>query len=254
MDTNNPTLRFSDRVENYVKYRPGYPAGILDFIAAESGIKAGSAIADVGAGTGIFTAMLLSRGYKVYAVEPNTAMRQAAADNFAGNERCLPVDGTAEATTLAAGSISLVTCAQAFHWFDQEKARTEFGRILIPDGCVALIWNNRDAGYDEFATAYEALLKHDSADYNKVNHRNITDINFRSFFRDGVYRLAKFPNEQVFDEAGLMGRAYSSSYVPKEGTPEGEKFRGKLSGIFARYNVNGRVSFRYNTEVYIGQV
>jgi SAM-dependent methyltransferase len=254
MDTNDPTLRFSDRVENYVKYRPGYPAEVLDFIAAECGLQPGSAIADVGAGTGIFTAMLLQRGYKVYAVEPNAAMRQAAVTNFAGNEHFFPVDGTAEATTLTDGCVSLVVCAQAFHWFDQEKAGVEFSRILVPGGYVALIWNNRDAECDEFARAYEALLKHYSTDYNKVNHRNISDINFRSFFRGGVYRLAKFPNEQIFDEAGLMGRAYSSSYVPKEGTPEGGNFRKMLGDIFSRYNVNGHVRFRYNTEVYIGRV
>ena len=213
-----------------------------------------SAVADIGSGTGIFTGLLLARDYKVYGVEPNEAMQEAAIKQFAGKDNFIPVAGTAEATNLPANSIHLVVCAQAFHWFDAAKTKTEFKRILKEGGYVALIWNNRDADTDEFSKAYEGLLKQDSVDYDKVNHRNIGDINFKAFFKDGLYEVVKYPNVQVFDEEGLLGRAFSSSYVPAEDTEEGKKFKTLLKALFAKYNTEGKVSFYYQTEVYLGQV
>lgn len=254
MNIADPTKRFSDRVENYVKYRPSYPPEVLDFLQTACNLPAGATIADVGSGTGIFTALLLKRGYQVYAVEPNTSMQHAAIKQFERNDHFVPVGGIAEATTLPAKSMDLVVCAQAFHWFDQQKTRVEFNRILTASGYAALIWNNRDANTDDFSKAYENILKQDSIDYNKVNHRNISDIDFKAFFKDGLYQVVKYPNVQVFDEDGLLGRAYSSSYVPAEGTAEGEKFREMLKDIFAKYNQHGKVSFYYQTEVYLGKV
>ncbi len=248
------TKRFSDRVDNYVKYRPGYPPEVVALLQKECGLNSNSVIADIGSGTGIFTKLLLEVGCLVYAIEPNADMQQAAIQQLSGYKNFTPVDGTAEATTLTTNSIDLVVCAQAFHWFNNESTRVEFKRILKDDGYATLIWNNREAVADEFSVAYEGLLKQDSVDYNKVNHRNIKDIDFKAFFRDGLYQAAKFPNEQVFDEAGVLGRAFSSSYVPAEGTPEGEKFKGMLKDIFARHHINGKVSFHYQTEVYYGKV
>jgi len=254
MNDQDPTKRFSDRVENYIKYRPSYPQEVITFLQTACGLSPVSVIADIGSGTGIFTGLLLDCGYTVYAVEPNEAMQQAAALQFGGNKNFIPVNGAAEVTSLPAKSIDLIVCAQAFHWFDQQKTKTEFKRILKDDGHVALIWNNRDAETDEFSIAYENILKQDSVDYNKVNHRRIGDINFKAFFKNGIYQAVKYPNVQVFDEAGLMGRAYSSSYVPAEGTVEGEKFRELLKDIFNKYNTDGQVKFYYQTEIYLGMV
>jgi SAM-dependent methyltransferase len=254
MNTADSTKRFSGRVENYIKYRPSYPKQVIDFLEKECHLSAGSVIADVGSGTGIFTRLLLNQGYKVYAVEPNNSMQQAAVAQFSNDKKFIAANGTAEATTLAANSIGLVVCAQAFHWFDAQKTKAEFKRILNATGHVALIWNNRNAEADDFSKAYEAVLKQNSVDYNKVNHRNIRDIDFKAFFKDGVYLAVKFPNVQVFDEAGFLGRAYSSSYVPAEGTEEGEKFRELLKEIFALYHQNGKVSFHYQTEIYLGEL
>jgi len=252
--TAEPTKRFTERVDNYVKYRPGYPTEVPDLLANEGGLTAGSVIADVGSGTGIFTKLLLQRGYKVYAVEPNQAMQQAACMWLASEENFTPVDAVAEATTLATHSIDMVVCAQAFHWFNDARTRWEFNRILKEDGLTALIWNNRLPDTDDFSVAYEMLLKTESVDYNKVNHRNIKDIDFKAFFKNGVYKQVNYPNTQVFDIDGLMGRAFSSSYVPPEGSNGGIKFKGMLEGIFAKYNTKGTVTFSYQTEVYIGKV
>jgi ubiquinone/menaquinone biosynthesis C-methylase UbiE len=252
--TSDPTKRFSDRVDNYVKYRPGYPAEVITYLQNECDLSSNTVIADIGSGTGIFTKSLLDKGYKVYAVEPNADMQQAAKEYLGDNKNFIPTNGSAEATNLPSSSIDLIVCAQAFHWFNNEKTQAEFTRILKANGNVALIWNNRLADADDFSIAYESLLKQDSIDYNKVNHRNINDIDFKAFFLAGEYKAVKYPNVQVFDEAGFLGRAFSSSYVPVEGTESGEKFREILKDIFTRYNKNGKVSFHYQTEIYLGKV
>jgi SAM-dependent methyltransferase len=250
----DPTKRFTDLVENYVKYRPTYPDEVLDYLKNEAGLTADAVIADIGSGTGIFTNLLLNRGYKVYAVEPNQAMQQAAKQWLGSNRKHISVDATAEATTLAPKSIDLVVCAQAFHWFNDERTHMEFHRILKENGYAALIWNNRLADTDAFASAYEKLLKENSIDYNKVNHRNVGDIDFKAFFKNGEYQTVKFPNVQVFDEEGMMGRAFSSSYVPPQKSENGQKFKQILKDIFDKYNEDGKVSFHYQTEVYFGKV
>src|ERR1700744_3698098 len=153
----DPTKRFSGRVDNYVKYRPGYPEEVVAYLEKECNLPAGALIADVGSGTGIFTALLLNHGYKVYAVEPNADMQQSAKQQLGGNGNFIPVEGTAEATTLQERSIDLVVCAQAFHWFDAGKTGVEFKRILKANGYVALIWNNRLADTDDFSIAYENI-------------------------------------------------------------------------------------------------
>lgn len=249
-----PTKRFSNRVNDYVKYRPGYPAEVISVLQQECNLNPNSVLADIGAGTGIFTTLLLKHDYKVYAVEPNDDMRQSAIEQLGNNKNFIPVNGSAEATTLSSNSINMVVCAQAFHWFSNNNTQVEFNRILVKDGYVALIWNNRLANADEFATEYDALLKQDSIDYNKVNHQNISDIDFKAFFRDGVYKVIKFPNLQVFDEEGLIGRAYSSSYVPAKDTEAGKAFLKPLKELFEKHNKNGKVNFHYQTEIYLGRV
>ena len=157
MNVADPTKRFSDRVDNYVKYRPTYPPEVLAYLAEQCKLTADSTIADVGSGTGISTGLLLAKGYTVFAVEPNPAMQDAAIKQFEANPNFKPVNGTAEATTLPVNSIDLVVCAQAFHWFDAEKTKTEFKRILKDNGMVALIWNNRDAKTDARVTLEDLL-------------------------------------------------------------------------------------------------
>jgi ubiquinone/menaquinone biosynthesis C-methylase UbiE len=254
MMISDPTKRFSNRVDNYVKYRPGYPAEVISYIKNEFKLPANPVVADVGAGTGIFSKLLLGAGFTVYAVEPNGPMLIAAIEQLSGNKKFIPTIGTADATTLPDKSVDCIVCAQAFHWFNNDLTRDEFKRILKDGGQVALIWNNRLTDAGEFLKAYDQLLKNSSIDYNKVNHQNIGDIDFKAFFKGGQYQLKKFPNEQVFDEEGLTGRAFSSSYVPPEDTEDGKKFLELLKDVFNRYNVNGKVSFKYQTEVYSGSV
>ena len=251
---NDPTLRFSNRVENYAKYRPGYPSKVLDYLQHECTLTPESTVADIGSGTGIFTRLLLDNDYTVYAVEPNDAMRREAEKQLHQQQKFHPVSGTAEATQLEDKSINLIVCAQAFHWFNNAETKAEFKRIIAPYGHAALIWNNRDVEADDFAVAYELLLQQQSSDYERVNHQNLTATDFANFYRDGKYKLAKFPNLQVFNFEQLAGRAFSSSYVPPLDTEAGQLFNHQLKTIFDQYQTNGTVLFKYDTEVYLGRI
>src|SRR6478672_4311798 len=105
----DPTQRFSSRVGNFVRYRPGYPFAIIDLLKNECGLTPASVIADVASGTGIFTRMLLENGNRVYGVEPNREMREAAERLLADFHGFSSVAGTAEATTLPEQSVDFAT-------------------------------------------------------------------------------------------------------------------------------------------------
>ena len=245
--------RFTNRVENYVKYRPSYPKEAVDFLYHEVGFEEQGTIADVGSGTGIFTRLLLMRGSAVYAVEPNRAMREAAEKALGGFERFYSREGSAEQTGLPDRSVDHIVSAQAFHWFDIPLAKREFGRIVRPGGKVALIWNSRLTDGDGFSEGYEQLLNRYANDYGRVNHKNISPAEFDSFFRGG-YRKAEFPNRQEFDFEQLKGRLLSSSYVPLPGEKNYTPMMEALLDLYDRFQVNGRVAFRYVTEIYYGEV
>src|ERR1035437_3695335 len=122
----SPTACFSDRVENYVRYRPGYPSEVLDLLRAECGLQPSHIVADIASGTGMFTRLLLENGNSVFAVEPNTEMREMGVRQLESYNRLVSIAGTAEETTLGCASVDFVTAAQAAHWFDLPRARAEF--------------------------------------------------------------------------------------------------------------------------------
>jgi SAM-dependent methyltransferase len=248
------TQRFSSRVKNYIKYRPGYPNEIIETLRSECGLTADSIIADVGSGTGILTEMFLRNGNEVYGVEPNREMRESGERLLKGYPRFHSVAAQAEETTLDDASVDFITAGQSFHWFDREKARTEFARILKPQGWVALIWNERVTTTTPFLVAYEQLLKDYSADYEQVDHRRIDDDVIRDFFGTDRFRLKHFNNSQVFDYEGVKGRLLSSSYAPEEGHPNYEPMLAELERIFQVYQDEGKVVFEYMTQMYDGQL
>lgn len=249
----DPTKRFSSRVDNYVKYRPGYPPELLGLLERHCGLTEASVIADIGSGTGLLTELLLRRGNQVYGVEPNPEMRAAGEAFLAGRPAFASVAGTAEATTLPAASIDLIAAGQAFHWFDRERAGVEWRRILRPGGWVALIWNMRAAG-SPFQREYDQLLREQAPDYAQVNHRNIDDQARERFFAPNPVRRLALANQQRFDLAGLRGRVLSSSYAPEPGHPRHEPLMAGLAALFERHQREGAVSFDYETEIYLGQL
>jgi ubiquinone/menaquinone biosynthesis C-methylase UbiE len=248
----NSTERFSTRVENYIKYRPGYPAGVLDLMRERCGLGAASTVADVGSGTGILTELLLKAGAEVYAVEPNKEMREAAERLLRTYSRFHSVNGTAEATTLPDSGIDVITASQAFHWFDVQKSRRELSRILRRQGWVVLIWNERPVGAHAFLDEYDALLRKHAPDYDRVTNMRADEVKIRAFF-GAQPQFAELSYEQSFDFAGLEGRLMSSSYAPEKGNPQHEPMIEGLRTLFERHNQHGRVPFPYRTLVWFGQ-
>src|SRR5262247_3366780 len=248
------TQRFSSRVENYVKYRPGYPQGIVETLRNECGLTSDSIIADVGSGTGILTEMFLRNGNTVYGIEPNREMREAAERSLKDYPHFRSVAARAEETTLDDASVDFVTAGQAFHWFDLEKTVGEFARVLKPQGRIALIWNERVTTTKPFLVAFERLLKDYSTDYEQVDHRRIDEDVIRDFFGSDDFRLRRFKNVQVFDYEGLKGRLLSSSYAPEEGRPNYEPMLAELERIFQTYQDEGKVVIEYVTQMYYGQL
>jgi SAM-dependent methyltransferase len=253
MPASNATTRFSDRVENYVRYRPGYPEEVLRVLEKDCGLTAQHVLADIASGTGIWTRMLLSNGNKVFGVEPNAEMRQAGERLLAEFERFTCVSGTAEATTLPGGSLDFVTAAQAAHWFDRERARREFVRIMKPGGWLVLLWNERVTDSTPFLRDYEQLLLTFGTDYEQVRHERTTDA-VNEFFDPAPFQERVFDNRQEFDYEGLEGRLLSSSYAPGPEHPKYQAMLRELRRIFDQHAVAGRVAFDYKTRVYFGQL
>lgn len=247
----DPTTRFSDRVADYVRYRPGYPDEMVAALRDAVGLGEGSAVADLGAGTGISSELFLRVGCTVHAVEPNDAMREAAVARLGENPRFRAHPGTAEATGLPAASVDLVVAGQAFHWFDVAAARREALRILVPGGQGALFWNSRRSDATPFLRAYEALLRDFGTDYAQVTHRNVAERALAAFF-GGPYESQIFANHQDFDAEGLRGRVLSSSYSPAPGHPRHIPMLAALADLFAAHEENGLVRFEYDTELFFG--
>jgi SAM-dependent methyltransferase len=246
------TERFSTRVENYIKYRPGYPTAVLELMRVRCGLSANSTVADIGSGTGILTELLLETGATVFAVEPNKEMRAGAERLLSDYGRFRSVHGTAEETTLPDASVDLITASQAFHWFDVSKSRREALRILKPGGWAALIWNERPPDAGAFLDEYAALLRRHSPDYDRVTNMRADEAKIRDFFGHAP-ETAVFAYRQTFDFPGLEGRLMSSSYAPEAGDAQHEPMIAGLRDLFDRHNRAGKVLFPYRTLVYFAQ-
>ncbi len=246
-----PTERFSDRVENYILYRPGYPPEVLELLRAECRLEPEHVIADIASGTGALTRLLLENGNPVIAVEPNAEMREAGARLLASYPKLTSVAGNAEETTLPSASVDFVTAAQAAHWFDRRRARQEFARILKPGGWCVLIWNERRTASTPFLRDYEQLLLTYSTDYQEVRHEKTT-ATIAEFFAPTPCQERVFEYRQRVDYEGAAGRLLSSSYAPLEGHPIHAPMMAELQRIFRAYAQQGMVEFEYDTRVFYG--
>lgn len=252
MPADNATTRFSDRVRDYVASRPSYPSELLPFLATHDYLAPAATVADIGAGTGIMTRLLLDAGHTVHAVEPNAAMRHYAEAQLEGVAGFHSHAGRAEATGLADGSVDMVIGAQAFHWFDPAATAREVARILVPGGYAVWVWNNRCANDNDFQRDYERLLQTHAIDYDSVRRTWSASESLGAFFAAGTMATTSFDNHQLFDLDGLRGRLLSSSYAPNRGDPRCPAMLADLEALFARHARRGRVRMDYLTEVYVG--
>jgi SAM-dependent methyltransferase len=253
MPASNATSRFSDRVGNYVRYRPGYPPEAIQALRDECGLVPSYVVADLASGTGIWTRMLLENGNLVFGVEPNAGMRGAGERLLSAFPKFTSVAGTAETTGLEDHSVDFVTAAQAAHWFDRERARREFARILRPGGWLVLLWNERLTDSTKFLRDYEQLLLTYGTDYEDVRHERTTDA-VNEFFDPGPYQERAFEMRQEFDYAGIEGRLLSSSYAPGPEHPQYAPMLRELRLIFDACAVAGRATFEYKTRLYFGRL
>lgn len=246
-----PKERFSSRADAYARYRPSYPQAVIDSqIRKFPASSAVLSVADIGSGTGIFSRLLLEKGFKVYAVEPNAPMRERAEEMLSSYPDFHSVSGEAVHTTLADHSVDIVVAAQAFHWFAAPGAIREFRRILKDSGLVHLIWNDRRTGIDKFHVEYESLLVRYCPSYEEVNHRNVTLQTICDLFPGWQISVEHFENDQRVDFDGLKGRLESSSYCPTPDHPNYEPLMDQLREMFKKHSQAGGVTIRQDCVAY----
>jgi ubiquinone/menaquinone biosynthesis C-methylase UbiE len=249
-----PTERFSDRVDDYVKYRPHYSPDVVHALRTACGLNPGHAIVDVGCGTGLLAKIFLENGNRVIGVEPNVNMRLAGEQFLSNFESFSMVAGTAEETTLPDSCADYVVAGQAFHWFRRQPTRTEFARIVKPDGWVVLIWHDRDLESTPFLRAYEDFLQRHATDYSIVAHNKVAnDGALEQFYSPDRMQVLTQSTQQRFDFEGLQGRLLSSSYAPREG-PRAKAMLQALPQLFDEHAENGQVTFEYHTRIYYGHL
>ncbi len=246
----DPKDKFSKRAGYYSRYRPSYPESLLRYLERELHFSRASIVADVGSGTGILSELLLKNGNRVFGVEPNEDMRRTAEANLAKYKNFTSITGSAESTTLESRSVDFVAAAQSFHWFNPEKTRAEFSRILRDPGWVVLVWNIRKAS-TPFLQGYDELVNWVS-EGKRVLGDDVTEATIRSFLGD--YRTVKLTNSQKLDYDGLIGRLMSASYASLPGQPIFEEMMTRISALFNKHQVDGSVTFQYETEVYAGRL
>ena len=243
----NPQSRFTSRAEDYAKYRPSYSDAVIDRIVTELDDASEVVAADIGAGTGISSRLLADRGIKVMAIEPNPAMRQAAKSHPLVEFH----DGSAENTKLPNAAVDLITCFQAFHWFNPEPTLKEFARILKPKGKLAAIWNNRHKD-DEFTREYSRLTQKASNNDSELRYGTERSLRHTDWFNPARHFV--FSYRQALNLEALIGRAMSTSYIPQEGEIHEEFIEG-LKQLHQHYrNGDDLVYLQYQTSVYLTEL
>jgi len=249
------TERFTGKADIYEKYRPTYPAALYDWLYTDKGMSASSAIADIGAGTGLFTQPFLERGSMVFAVEPNADMRAKAEAAFANYPKYSAVDAPAEDTGLPDASVNLVTAAQAFHWFDADAFRAECRRILKPGGFVLLAWNLRDLDSPQARATEAAKDTHCPGYAGRGGGQTARDPEkIAAFFRDGKYETRVFGNPILYDHDSYIGVNLSTSYAPKLGETNYDAYINALEDIYAAYAKDGVLAMPTSAHVFFGYV
>ena len=254
MKPSNVLTRFSNRVDDYVKYRPGYPPEVLQALAERCGLSSNSVIADIGSGPGNLARLFLENRNEVFAVEPNAEMRNAGQQLLGHYRQYHSVDGSAEDTHLTSSSAAFITAAQSFHWFDWPRAKVEFGRILQPGGWVVLLWNDRRYESSPFQQDYEELLLEYGTDYGQVKTQGRAAVDAIAEFFSGSFEKVTLDSSQFFDFSSLKGRLLSASYAPKPDRPNHALMLDELERIFRKHANNALVAFEYDTNMYFGQL
>jgi len=248
----NNVASFTGRVEEYAKYRPGYPEQIINLLENKIEFDEAKDIADVGCGTGRLSRLFLTNANLVFGVEPNEEMRLMSEKLLSKFINFISIEGTAEVTKLATSSVDIISVGQAFHWFDLKKTKKEFKRVLRKDGHVVIVWNER-TNNSQVMKAVNKILKSLNQEHEEAE-KNLVDKNLLNTFY-GVEKVGSstIPNYQMLDLAGLKGRIQSISYVPESGK-ENKKIMDEIKDVFEKYNNGGLVKIEYTTRIFYGKL
>lgn len=245
--------RFLGRVDVYDKARPGYPPSLMAWIAQV--VRPDSCVAEIGAGTGLFTEPLLALGLSVAAVEPNAQMRAMLGERLApavDSGRLRIMDGTAEDTGLAHDEVDLVAAAQAAHWFTPSAARAEFARVLRPNGQVLLVWNDWREVVNPVNEAYGQIVRAFVTPGNENVETRVPDSRIPELLPLRRERRV-FVNAVDMTRERLHMLALSASYLPGPESPDADALRTALDTLFARYEHDGHITLEYRTVAYLGR-
>ncbi|NLB79720.1 MAG: class I SAM-dependent methyltransferase [Clostridiaceae bacterium] len=242
----------SERIENYLRYQPGYPRKLLNYLYEEVGFLRESVIADIGSGTGVLARLLLERGSRVVAIESDDRMRDIAErllnDEF---QRFVTLNATAENTTLFNESVNYIVCAHSLNGFCIDKCRDEFLRILKPSGVVVMIYN-RLTQEEDFSKEYNYLQERYRIYPEKAECRELSEIEISEFYASTTYNQVSFPNRQSLDYEGARARLLSDRSLPEQGEDGYNDMINEFYKIFERYSQNRKIILNYITETYIG--
>lgn len=248
------TEKFTGKAQVYAQFRPSYPNSLIEYLFNELKFTKNSIVADIGAGTGKLSKLLLNAGLNVTCVEPNENMRQISIELLSSFENFVSVKAPAENTTLKSQSIDFITVAQAFHWFDQVEFKKECQRILKPSGKVVLIWNSRIPDCPISSEIYQ-IRQNLSDEFKGFSGGMVVENKtFKSFFKNEKLNYAEFENSQTFDKEGFVGFNLSSSHAPKVESPFYQQFVNEISNLFDKRSTNGTITYPQLTKIYCGEV
>jgi len=250
----NPTGRFSGRVEAYRRYRSRYPPEIIPLLREKCGLTPESVVADIGAGTGMLSELFLENGNRVFAVEPNAEMRAACEELTSKFPELTCIDGTAEHTHLADHSVDLIAVGRAFHWFDHDKCRPEFQRILRPGGWVVLAGLGPRRRKEAVSQDYQAILREYGIDYSRLHDRYNVNEAVKRFFEGGTLEEAQFPGWEELTYEGLEGHTLSLSVTPKPDHPGFPAMQAALKSYFEKYQHDGKMRLPVKCHIHMGQL
>jgi SAM-dependent methyltransferase len=239
---------FEAAVERYERGRPGYPDDAVSYLVRELEVAPGRDLVELGAGTGKLTELLALTGANVTAIEPIEAMRDALRRNC---PTVTVLDGTAEEIPVAGASADAVVAAQAFHWFDADRALAEVARVLRPDGRLGLIWNARDEASDwsERLTAIFDRLAGDGPRYRDMRWRDAftrTDA-FGPLHHQVAYHVHEVTRE------GFLDRVLSVSYVASAPAAERDRVVAEVASMLEtdpELAGRDRIVMPYRTDVF----
>jgi SAM-dependent methyltransferase len=239
---------FAAAAQTYVRGRPGYPAELLPWLTGELELQAGRTCVDLGAGTGKFTALLVQTGAEVIAVEPVAEMRRQLVADLPGVRA---LEGTAEAMPLPDASAHAVLCAQAFHWFANERTVEEIHRVLKPGGRLGLVWNVRDE-----SVGWVAALTKIMAPYETGTPRYRTGLWRQAFAGQPFTALEEtcFPHQHLGNPREvIIDRTLSVSFIAAQSEDVRERIAGQLRDLIDGHpDLRGRerIAFPYRTHAF----